>query len=242
MSERTSPGGTLRKAGEGDEERVETGKERRLIGHHEATAPDSVTAEAGDGPSMEIERFLPRPDVRKRHETLVHAPPGLVLDVARNFDLSSIPVVRWIFWMRSRLLGARTKMPQAPGGALVATMRGLGWGVLAEVPGRLFIAGAACQPWRGDVVFTAIPPARFASFAAPDQVTIVWTLEAEPLGADLTRFASETRVRATDEQARVKFRRYWRRFGIGILMIRWLMQPAVRRQAERRWRSTPEDR
>ncbi len=70
-----------------------------------------------------------------------------------------------------------------------------------------------------------------------DQVKIAWTLEAEALGPALTRFATETRVVATDAQARTKFRRYWRRFGIGIVMIRQLLLPAIRRQAEQQWRS-----
>jgi hypothetical protein len=42
---------------------------------------------------------------------------------------------------------------------------------------------------------------------------------------------------ATDDQARTKFRRYWRLFGIGIVMIRRLLLPALRRQAEWQWRS-----
>jgi hypothetical protein len=41
----------------------------------------------------------------------------------------------------------------------------------------------------------------------------------------------------TDCQAKGKFRRYWHRFGIGMAMIRWLLLPAVRREAERRWRA-----
>jgi hypothetical protein len=44
-------------------------------------------------------------------------------------------------------------------------------------------------------------------------------------------------VVATDAQARAKFRRYWRRFGIGIMLIRRLLLPAIRRQAEPQWRS-----
>jgi hypothetical protein len=36
--------------------------------------------------------------------------------------------------------------------------------------------------------------------------------------------------------ARGKFRRYWRKFGIGVAAIRRLMLPALRREAERRWR------
>jgi hypothetical protein len=41
---------------------------------------------------------------------------------------------------------------------------------------------------------------------------------------------------ATDAQALRKFRRYWRWARFGIIAIRVLMLPAVRRAAERRWR------
>jgi hypothetical protein len=66
-------------------------------------------------------------------------------------------------------------------------------------------------------------------------VKIAWTLEATELGPALTRFAQETRVVATDEPARILFRRYWRWARFGIISIRLLMLPAVRREAERRW-------
>jgi hypothetical protein len=111
----------------------------------------------------------------------------------------------------------------------------LGWGRLAEEPGRYFVAGAACQPWLADVVFSPIAPEDFANYREPDRVKIAWTLEAESLGPAESRFATETRVVATDEQARIKFRRYWRIFGIGILVIRKLLLPALRREAERSW-------
>jgi hypothetical protein len=116
-------------------------------------------------------------------------------------------------------------------------MLALGWGCLADEPGHVFVAGAACQPWQADVVFSPIAPEQFAAYAEPDQVKIAWTLEAEALGPALTRFATETRVVATDAQARAKFRRYWRRFRIGIVMIRRLLLPAIRRRAEQQWRS-----
>jgi hypothetical protein len=95
----------------------------------------------------------------------------------------------------------------------------------------------ACQPWQADVVFSPIAPEQFATYAEPDRVKIASTLEAEALGPALTRFATETRVVATDEQVRTKFRRYWHIFGIGIVMIRRFLLPALRRQAERQWRS-----
>ena len=183
-----------------------------------------------------LDAFIPDPEIRKRHAVLVRAPAAFVLEVARQFDMQSLPLVRAIFRMRTRVLGGR--------GADVATslssegLQRLGWGTLAEQAGHYFIAGAVCQPWKADVVFTPIPPDRFRTYAAPGQVKIAWTLEAEPLGAELTRFATETRVRGTDAAASRRFRRYWRVFGAGIVGIRWLLLPAIRREAERRWRSS----
>jgi hypothetical protein len=101
------------------------------------------------------------------------------------------------------------------------------------------VGGAACQPWKPDVVFRPLTPEIFLSYAEPDQVKIAWTLEAEPLGPELTRFITETRSVATNADARAKFRRYWRWARFGIVAIRPLLLPAVRRKAERRWRRDP---
>jgi hypothetical protein len=186
--------------------------------------------------SAVLDRFMPCPDERTRHEITVRAPAGLVMDVARHFDLQSIRMVRALFWLRAKMLGARRPAARRSTG-LVADMLALGWACLADDPGHFFVAGAACQPWQADVVFVPIAPEQFATYAEPDRVKIAWTLEAKALGPALTRFATETRVVATDGQARTKFRRYWRLFGVGIVMTRRFLLPALRRQAERQWRS-----
>jgi hypothetical protein len=183
-----------------------------------------------------LDPFIPRPDVRERHEITIHAPAGLVFEVARSFDMQSIPIVRAIFWLRAKVLGARTA-PARESSEFITEMLSMGWVCLAEEPGRFFVAGAACQPWKGDVVFSPIAPEQFASFSEPDRVKIAWTLEAEARGPELTRFATETRAVATDALARKKFLRYWRSFKIGIVAIRRLLLPAIRREAERRWRT-----
>ncbi len=188
----------------------------------------------GDGMSESIDRFIYRPDVRERHETIVRAPAELVFEVAEHFNLESIPLVRAIFHLRARLLGARyVRMKKG----LVEETTRMGWGRLAYTPNREIVMGAVTQPWIGEVKFRSVPPDRFASFDEPDLVKIVWTLEAEPLGPALTRFSTETRVLATDDGARAKFKVYWKKFGIGILMIRWLVVPAVRREAERQYKA-----
>ena len=180
--------------------------------------------------SAPLDAFIPTPDVRERFEITVRAPAERVLAAARDLDLQSPPLVRAIFRLRDLLTGSAPVTRRAQG--LVAETRSLGWGVLREEPGRLYVSGAICQPWLPDVTFRAVPAADFAACREPDHVKIAWTLEAEPLGPSLTRFASETRAVATDPEARRKFLRYWRWARFGIVSIRLLLLPAVRRAAE----------
>jgi hypothetical protein len=180
-----------------------------------------------------LDRFLPVADVRERHETLVHAPAALVFEVAEQFPLQSIPVVCAIFWLRSKLMGARYVRSQT---GLVEDMRAIGWERLAYTPGRELVMGAATQPWVGDVKFQAIGADSFAASSQPGLVKIAWTLEAEPLGPALTRFRTETRALATDDASRKKFKAYWRKVWIGIVLIRRLALAAVKKEAERRYK------
>ena len=119
----------------------------------------------------------------------------------------------------------------------------MGWGLLATEPARLFVAGAHCQPWLANVNFTPIPASEFSGYHERNQVKIAWTLEVESLGPTSTLLVTETRAAATDDEARHHFRRYWRWARYGIVAIRWLMLPAIRRQAERAWkRQAPDQR
>jgi hypothetical protein len=187
-----------------------------------------------NGHSSLLDPFIPDPDVRERFGTTVRAPARIVMEVASGFDMQSVPAVKAIFWLREKLMGAGRSERRVPQGILDET-RALGWGLLAEQPGRFVVCGAACRPWLANVKFVAVPAASFAGYAEPDRVKIAWTLEAEELGSALTRLSQETRALATDEEARRKFTRYWRWARFGIIAIRLLMLPAVRREAERRW-------
>jgi hypothetical protein len=166
---------------------------------------------------------------------VVRAPAQLVYDVAREFDLGSLPLVRVIFWLREKFMGARAVERAQPKG-LYGQMQSIGWGILVEEPGRLLIAGSACQPWQADVTFTPIPAEEFAGYAERDRMKIAWTIEVESLDPDRARCTTETRAVATDPAARAKFLRYWRRIVIGVVAIRWLLLRGVKREAERQWR------
>lgn len=186
-----------------------------------------------------IDRFIPFADVREKHETLVRAPAEMVFRVAERFELQAIPLVRSIFWLRAKLM--RVHHEPLRKGLVEETLR-MGWAKLSYTPGREIVMGAVTEPWVGEVKFRSVPSGDYAPFNEPGLVKIVWTLEAEPLGPALTRFRTETRVLPTDENARRKFRAYWRKFGIGIVLIRLLCVPAMKREAERRYRTegTPE--
>ncbi len=185
-----------------------------------------------EGPRT-IDRFVPAPDVRERFETVARAPADVALEAARDLDLESIALVRAIFWLRARLTGSRAVRERGLH-RLVPDAVAMGWGVLAERPGREIVMGGYTRPWEPDPAFHALAPDRFAAFAEPGVVKIVWTLEAEPLSPATSRIATETRAAATDDAARRRFRSYWRRAAPGILLVRWLALPAVRRAAERR--------
>lgn len=181
--------------------------------------------------SRSIDRYVPAWDVRTQHEIVVQAPADTVFAVAEHFDLQSIPLVRAIFWLRSKLMRASKTPPRQPVG-LVEETKGLGWGELARRPGRELVMGAVTQPWLGDVKFTAVPPDDFLGYGERERVKIAWTIEAVPIEPALTLLRTETRVRATDFPAREKFLRYWRLVRYGVGLIRWLHLPAVRRAAE----------
>ena len=180
-----------------------------------------------------LDAFIADPEVDELHETRVRAPASLAFAAAKELDLRRSPLVLSIFALRTlptRLRGGPVRW-QWPG--LVEGMLAIGWGVLADIPGRLLVAGAVTQPWRADVEFRALAPEDFAAFDEPGYVKIVWTLEAEELSESESIARTRTRVKTTDPAARRRFRRYWTLSSPGILLLRHEILRLVRREAER---------
>jgi len=180
-----------------------------------------------------MDRFMPNYDVADRHKTYIAAPPDVVLSAATETDLESSAIVRAIFKGRELLLASKpVSMPRPPG--LLAQVTSLGWGILAEQPGREIVMGAVTKPWDPNPVFRALPPDAFADFQDPGFVKIIWTLRADLLRNGASVFRTETRAIATDPISRKRFRRYWSFLSPGIIAIRRVMLPLVKREAERR--------
>jgi hypothetical protein len=183
-----------------------------------------------------LDRFMPAYDIVERHRVRIKAPADVTLAAATEMNLEQPLLVRAIIRTRELVMGSRTTRRLAPQG-LLAQMKAIGWGVLAETPGREIVMGAVTRPWNADVVFRSLPPDEFASFAEPDYVRIVWTLRADPIGPAESVFRTETRAIATDAVARSRFRRYWALVSPGIRLIRWLILGPLKAEAESRART-----
>lgn len=180
-----------------------------------------------------LNEFMPTFEVRDRHEIRVAAPADVTYAAACEMDLDHSGVVRAIFRGRELLMRAKADERDKPQ-SFLSEVLSLGWGVLAEVPGREIVIGAVTRPWEANVSFRSIPPEDFATFKEPSYVKIVWNLSVEPLGPAESMFRTETRVATTDAYARKRFRRYWAVFSPGIRLIRRESLGIVKADAEQR--------
>jgi hypothetical protein len=183
-------------------------------------------------PDPLLDRFMPTYEVREYHEIRVAAPVDIAYAATRAMDINRSPVVRGIFRARQLALGADDDA--APPRPLLEETRALGWGILAEEPGREIVMGAVTQPWLANVRFEGLPPDEFAEFSRPAYVKIAFTLAADPIDSNTSLVRSETRVATTNAYARQRFRRYWTLVSPGVRLIRLKSMRLVRADAERR--------
>jgi hypothetical protein len=189
--------------------------------------------QTGETSDALLDRFMPVYEVADRHETTVKAPAEVTFAAACAAGIADSALVRALFRTRELIFGRPEREVKLPSG-LLAQATAIGWGTLAEIPGREIVFGAVTQPWKPDVTFRAIPAEQFASFDEPGYVKIAWTLRAEPAGASRAIALTETRAATTDAESRARFRWYWSFLSPGIKMIRLVMLAHIRAEAERR--------
>jgi hypothetical protein len=178
-----------------------------------------------------LDRLLPEYDIVERHRVWIDAAPEVALEAAEHVDLKTSMLVRTIVALRAIAMGANRSDTDRPHG-LVAETTSMGWRVLADIPGREIVLGAATQPWLADVTFRPLAPEAFASFDEPGYVKIAWTLRVDPAFPKGTIFQTETRAQATDPATRDRFRRYWSRVVPGVVAIRWILLRLLKKAAE----------
>jgi len=195
-----------------------------------------------------LDRLMPDYEVVERHSIRVAAPVDFVFDVATKMNLRSA-LINGIFKARELVMGAK---PAKPVSVLpfLEQMKSFGWSVLAEVPDREVVLGAATQPWEPEPGFRSLGPEEFLGFDEPNFAKIAFTLRADPAPPDYAQIRSigdleeaesilrtETRVICTDAHARDRFRRYWSLVSPGSILIRLVMLRRIKKEAERRIRA-----
>lgn len=87
-----------------------------------------------------LDLFMPVHEVVDRHHLHIAAPADVALAAATERDLESSAIVRGIFKTREWILQAKPD-PANRARGLLREMKSLGWGVLAELPGREIVVG-----------------------------------------------------------------------------------------------------
>jgi hypothetical protein len=178
-----------------------------------------------------LDSFMPKYEVAETHQTEVAAPAALTYETACELDLLDSRIAGALFKAREFILGSPPEEEPRPA-LRPRQFQAIGWRILADT-GHQFVMGGVIQPWRKDATFLGVPKEEFASFSEPGYVKILFTLEAQPRGADHCLFRTVTRVCTTDTEARRRFRIYWSFFSPGIKLLRRVILRTVKQNAER---------
>jgi hypothetical protein len=113
-----------------------------------------------------LDAFIPDYDVRERHRVRIAAPAAVTLAAAREMNLMQTAAARAVFKGRDTILGAVPDDRPRPT-ALLDLVQSLGWGVLAEVPGREVVVGAVTKPWEATPRFRPCPRRQSPTSTSP---------------------------------------------------------------------------
>jgi hypothetical protein len=178
-----------------------------------------------------LDEFLPDYDVNEIHSTRVAAPPDAVMAAVRSLTAREVPVIVGLMALRSLPARLRGRRPRAREGAILEGFLRGGFVTLADRPHELVVGGVG-RFWRASAEVRRVSADEFAAFREPGYAKAAFNMHAQPSPGGGTLLMTETRIQATDEQARRSFRRYWLVIHPGSAAIRRAWLRAIRRRAE----------
>jgi hypothetical protein len=176
-----------------------------------------------------LDRFIPEYDVYERHTVRVKAPPEAVMRAARGLRPRDVPLTVMLMTLRSLpALARRRELLLSFREPVIDQFLQAGFVLLADEPDEL-VLGSVGRFWSADGDLKRVARGEFADFHEPGYAKAAMNFRAEN-----GTLSSETRIQATDDDARRFFGRYWRaiKFGSGAIRAEWLR--AIRRRAEQR--------
>lgn len=183
---------------------------------------------------MLIDSFAPRPDATEIHKLEIAATRETVYQALWTTDLGDSLIIKGLLALRSlpAFILSRKCRPRASRKITLQTMIDVGFGQLAEEPGREIVLGIMGRFWRptGNT-----QPFNREDFLRPVPAGIaraVWNFTVEEAAANRTILSTETRITCGDKASRMKFRAYWLFVRPFSGLIRLVMLRAVRRACE----------
>jgi hypothetical protein len=184
-----------------------------------------------------LDEYLPRWDVRTRHERRVAAGAEHVYDALHTTDFAVHPLVRVLLLLRAlpavvsrrRMHELRTRAREP---LTLRAFEAQGFVLLAAERPRELVLGLQGAFWRPGGGLQRVAAAAFREPVPAGVARAVWSFTVEPAGASDTLLSTETRIATGDARAHRRFRAYWWLVGPGSGLIRRLMLRAVQRVAE----------
>lgn len=103
---------------------------------------------------------------------------------------------------------------------------------LAQDPPNEIAFGMIGRFWAGETDWRTTDAGEFAEFAEPGLAKIACNFSLRPYGAARTLLSYEARTKATDEESRRQFLRYWRAVSPGVGLVMRSMLNAIEARAE----------
>jgi hypothetical protein len=189
---------------------------------------------AGSEHGTLLDRALPCWHFREVHRRRVEAAPAETMRAALGLRVRDLPLGASLMALRMApaALAARRRPPARLAQPLFESFLGLGFVELGRGE-REIAVGAVGRFWRLREQLEPLAGAgAFGRFEEPGYVKGAMNLCALPAG-DATELVTETRVWATDERARRRFRPYWAPVRVGGGLIRRELLRAIARRAQR---------
>lgn len=174
---------------------------------------------------MQVDDWISDPIASERHERLISATPERAIELALAMPAEDDPVVSALVRLRG--------MRRGTDATATDFFRANGFIELSRSPREIVLGmGAPAQLRSSERIRDA---SQWRGWKSPGWVKAAMNFLAEPAGDGRSRLITETKVEATDDTARRRFRAYWLLVGpfSALIRRRWLRQIARAAEGER---------
>ncbi|GLY38209.1 hypothetical protein Amsp01_042330 [Amycolatopsis sp. NBRC 101858] len=167
-------------------------------------------------PDLLIDHFLPHPHFEVVRTTIVDAPVKETYAAARELDFTDVrggvvSAAGWLRMLPERWHHRRHGPPRRPTRLTPDDLdAGSEWALLGDRPGGEFALGVAGKFWQPVITWRRVEADDFAAFDEAGYGKLVLAVSVFPYGPHRTLLTAHTRVRMSDPESWLKFRRSWR--------------------------------